>query len=350
MSTARTVALAIGASLFGSVFGTFLIKPGTIALVLSTAGVLVLLLGTGFLQESIVRRILRTIREKRPVIAIIGDLPWASGRSEIPTYIWAWDKMDPAEWQRAITEDAKQVGVKVKVKQIMIMRSHVRFFLDRYSVVLNPYGSAYPEVNIKDLSVLHTILDYVLHGGLLVNVADIPFYWAYDSQRAVFYDLAKYSHQYIPTRYKIIGNTCCLEAGQIRSFDPFPETPFLREVKVTMINTQGDKERPPCYDLSPKDDSLDTKQLRQVAVNRAAVVDRPPEYRSAAPLHRGRVESIVREIDEEGQAMTPLCYVNFGKGRFLISLTFLDSHIQQEQTNEQISRLLRELILKSISH
>jgi hypothetical protein len=350
MSTARTAALAIGASLFGSAFATFLIKPGTVALALSTAGVLVLLLGTGFLREAVVRRILRTIREKRPVIAIIGDLPWTPDRSQPPTYIWAWHKMDPAEWQRTITEDAKQVGVRVKVKQIMIMRSHVRFFLDRYSVVLNPYGSAYPEVDIKDLPVLHTILDYVLHGGLLVNVADIPFYWAYDPQRGIFYDLAKYSHQYIPTRYKSDGNAFCLEAGYIRSFGPFPETPFLREVKVTMTNTEGDKGRPPCYDLSLKDDSLDTKQLSQVAVNRAALVDTPSEYKSAAPLHRGRVESIVKEIGEEGQAMTPLCYVNFGKGRFLISLAFLDSPIQQEQTNAQIIRLLRELILKSISH
>lgn len=349
MSTARTAALAIGASLFGSAFGTFLIRPGTIALVLSTAGVLILLLGTGFLQEAVVRRILRELRKKWPVIAIIGDLPWTSVRSDTPTYIWAWHKMDPAEWQRAIAEDAKRVGVRVRVKQIRIMRSHVRFFLDRYSAVLNPYGSAYPEANIKDLPVLHTILDYVLHGGLLVNVADIPFYWAYDPHRTVFYDLAKHSHQYIPTRYKCEGDVLRLDAGHIRSFGPFPETPFLREVKVSIVNTERGSGGPPCYDLSPKDDSLYPKQLSQVTVNRAVVVDSPSEYRSAAPLNRGRVESIVKEIGEEGQAMTPLCYINFGEGRLLISLAFLDSDIQQEQTKEQISRLLRELILKSIS-
>lgn len=309
-----------------------------------------MLLGTGFLQEAVVRRILRSIREKRPVIAIIGDLPWISDRPETRTHIWAWCKMDPAEWQRAITKDAKQVGIRVKVKHIRIMRPHVRFFLDRYSAILNPYGSAYPEVNIKDLPVLHTILNYVLHGGLFVNVADIPFYWAYDPQRVVFYDLVKYSHQYIPTKYRSDGSGFCLEAGHILSFGPFPDTPFLSEVKVNMINTEDSEGRPPCCDLSTKDDSLNTKRLSQVAVNRAAVVDRPSQYKSAAPLHRGRVESIVEEIGEEGQAVTPLCYVNFGKGRFLISLAFLDSHIQREQAKEQICRLLRELILKSISH
>jgi hypothetical protein len=349
MSTARTAALAIGASLFGSAFGTSLIKPGTLTWVLSAVGVLVLLLGTGFLQEAVVRRILRSIRKKRPVIAIISDLPWTSD-PETRTYIWAWCKMDPAEWKRAIDHDAKQVGISVKVKHIRIMKPHVRFFLDRYSVILNPYGSAYPEVNTKDLPVLHTILNYVLHGGLFVNVADIPFYWAYDSQRAVFYDLAKYSHQLTPTEYIIDGNTLRLEAWSLRSFGPFPETPFLSEVKVNMINTEGGGGGPPCHDLTTKDNSLNIRKLHQIAVNRAAVVDRLSQYESAAPLHRGRVESIVEEIDKKGQALTPLCYVNFGKGRFLISLAFLDSRSQQEQSKEQISSLLRELILKSISH
>jgi hypothetical protein len=348
MSIGRTAALAIGASLFGSAFGTSLVKPGTLTWVLSTVGVLVLLLGTGFLQEAVVRRILRSIRGKRPVIAIISDLPWTSDHPETRTHIWAWDKMDPAEWRHAITRDAKQFGIRVKVKHIRIMRPYVRFFLDRYSVILNPYGSAYPEVNIKDLPVLHTILNYVLHGGLFVNVADIPFYWAYDLQRAVFYDLAKYSHQYIPTKYRSDGNAFCLEEGHIRSFGPFPETPFLSEVKVYIINTE-DKGRPPCYDLRTKDTSLRINQLSQVAVNRVAVVDRPSEYKSVTPLNRGRVESIVEEIGKEEQAMTPLCYVNFGKGRFLISLAFLDPDIQQEQTKDEISRLLRELMLKSIS-
>lgn len=348
MSTARTTALAIGASLFGSAFGTSLMKPGILTWVLSTVGVLVLLLGTGFLQEAFVRRILRSIRVRRPIIAIIGDLPWCSGHLETRTHIWAWDKMDPLEWQRTITRDAKQAGIRAKVKHIRIMRPHVRFFLDRYSVILNPYGSAYPEANTKDLPVLHTILDYVLHGGLFVNVADIPFYWAYDPRRAIFYDLAKYGHQYVPTKYRIEGKAAYLEPGHIRSFGPFPETPFLSEVRVDMRNTEDGKGSPPCYDLSTKDESLDTKQLSQIAVRRAAVVDRASESKSAAPLHRGRVESIVQEIDRDGLAMTPLCYVNFGDGRFLVSLAFLDAHSQQEQAKEQVSRLLRELILKSI--
>ncbi|MFH1546300.1 MAG: hypothetical protein ABIE14_02905 [Patescibacteria group bacterium] len=50
----------------------------------------------------------------------------------------------------------------------------------RYPITINPYGGTYPEKNISQLQTLNNIFDYVCKGGIYVNIADIPFYYAYD--------------------------------------------------------------------------------------------------------------------------------------------------------------------------
>lgn len=348
----RTTTLAIGASLVGSVPGTLIAKLGVLPWVFLTVGILFLLHGTGFLHEYIVRRILRSLRRISPAVAIISDLPWTSGSPEKRTHIWAWSAMDPGNWQSKIAGQAKQSCPKAKVSHVSITRSWVRFFLDRYNVILNPYGSVYPEVNIKASPVLNTILDYVLNGGLFVNVADIPFYWAYDPQREVLYDVVKYTHQYVPLEYESNGQIYRLKSGDIRSFGPFPEAPFISEVKANIINTETIKNEeiePSYYTLKPKDQSLGIGEIEAVAINRVVVIERHSEYKSTKPLETGRVDSLVEEIAGNGQALTPICYINFGKGKFLISLPFLDYDKQSEKAKEQVTDLQSALVVKELS-
>lgn len=352
MGILRTTTLAIGAALIGSVPGVLVVKPGILPWVLLSIGILFLLHGTGFLDEYALRKMLRCFREKWPAIAIIGDLPWAPDAAEKRTHIWAWPAMNPSVWYSRIIEEAKQSNLKVAVDLIQIKRPWTRLFLDRYNAVLNPYGSVYPEIDIKQVSVLNTILDYVLSGGLFINVADIPFYWAYDPEREVLYDLVKYTHQYVPFEYE--SNDCVLrlKSGHIKSFGPFPETPFLTELKINVINTEtiiNRKIEPNYSTLKVKEQSFHVKDLDSVAINRAVVVEKTSEYGSSLSVQTGRVQSIVEEIDRNGQALTPICYVNFGKGRFLVSLVFLDYEKQSEESKSQITALQCKLIFHELA-
>lgn len=55
--------------------------------------------------------------------------------------------------------------------------------LDRiveFPVILNPYGGVYPERNVSTLESLNIIFDYVRKGGIYINIADIPFYYAFE--------------------------------------------------------------------------------------------------------------------------------------------------------------------------
>jgi hypothetical protein len=137
----------------------------------------------------------------------------------------------------------------------------------------------------------------------------------------------------------------------MESFGPFTETPFLNEVKVYVINTetlQNGEIKPNYQCLKLKDGSLSIKEIGSVAINRAALIERRTEYKDAKPLEVGRVQSVVEEIEINGQLCTPICYINFGKGRFLVSLFFLGYDKQSEKAKEQVTNLLCELVIKEI--
>ncbi|MDB5161461.1 MAG: hypothetical protein JWO96_841 [Candidatus Saccharibacteria bacterium] len=49
-----------------------------------------------------------------------------------------------------------------------------------YAIIVNPFGGNYPEKDFSQLTSLNNIFEYVKHGGTYINIADIPFYYAYD--------------------------------------------------------------------------------------------------------------------------------------------------------------------------
>ena len=49
-----------------------------------------------------------------------------------------------------------------------------------YPVIINPYGGSYPELDFSALQSLRNMIQYVRNGGVYINIADIPFYYAYD--------------------------------------------------------------------------------------------------------------------------------------------------------------------------
>ncbi len=52
--------------------------------------------------------------------------------------------------------------------------------INEYPIIFNPYGGVYPEKDTEKLTSLNNIFNYVRAGGIYINIADIPFYYAYD--------------------------------------------------------------------------------------------------------------------------------------------------------------------------
>lgn len=74
----------------------------------------------------------------------------------------------------------RQLSEKLKANKInfSINKSESSFL--KYPVVINPYGGSYPEKDVSTFRSLTHIFSYVCNGGIYVNIADIPFYYAFD--------------------------------------------------------------------------------------------------------------------------------------------------------------------------
>ena len=51
---------------------------------------------------------------------------------------------------------------------------------DAFSIVINPFGEAYPELGSAEGVGLKTILSYIHDGGILVNSGGQPFVYSWD--------------------------------------------------------------------------------------------------------------------------------------------------------------------------
>lgn len=60
------------------------------------------------------------------------------------------------------------------------------------------------------------------------------------------------------------------------------------------------------------------------------------------------VKSIFEELEWEGKLVTPFCSINFGDGKFLISLVFLEYDKQPEDIREKIILLLSEVNITDV--
>lgn len=341
--------LSFGASLFASglTFFIYIHKLDNYQYVmlslLLVIGLLFLTHGTGLMREKIINPILRRYRSKHPKIAVINDLPWSA---EKKTYAWAWSEMTAEKWQKMILKKTEKGTIKTKVNLINVEKSWVRFFIERYNVIINPYGSVYPEINIKDMTIWNIISSYVLNGGVMVSVADIPFYYAYDEVKEIRYDLISPA-QLVPTEYIQNGPYLRLRQGALQPIGTFTGTPFLNEIFVPVYNTEQNQKdgtlKSSTLKLKKKSPSIEIEEIQNVFVNRAFLVGTKDE-----PTKFSNIRSIVQEIEIDSQFFTPICHIYFGNGHYLISSLFLEYDLQPHNVKKSIIDLMIDLILEEI--
>jgi hypothetical protein len=232
--------------------------------------------------------------------------------------ITAWTDIKPEEWKLEIENQAKEEKVRLKVELIT-----ARTNFDPYRFVVNPYGGVYPEHDVKKFVTLNKIFDYVNEGGMFVNVADIPGYWAYNP-------LLRRRLEITPTIYGINQRP---DGGMaIIPVKPFELTPFMERLGLRVLNT----ERVPIFNWNTEWVSRPDKtseSMKETRVHRAVVVEK-------------NVEPIIKPKGEKGLgSLTPFFFVNYGEGKFLISLLFIDKSFPE---NTGMKKVLIEMILKLI--
>lgn len=274
---------------------------------------LCLLFGVGALQNQYHMRVLRKRRKQPFRLGILNDM----GEYKPGTDYYVWTDISLEDWKAAVERTAEAMAVKIGVELLKATDA-----LDGYSAILNPYGGAYPEVDLGSLRTLHNILRYVREGGLFANVADIPTYWAYSP-------LLKRRIDNTPPTDVPINMDGKLVVIPLR---PFGRTPLMKELGLQGINTEG------IGKVEQRLDSIVPSELGAFKASRVVLMESnvesciPPVQIKNAGSRQG--SSIVR--------------VQYGDGCFLLSLAWINDESHTPATKNLLRDAIAKLTLETL--
>ncbi len=251
-----------------------------------------------------------------PKVGILNDMGWNVDDPEIR----AWTDVSPEDWKAVITEQASKKNVKIKVELLTTVKDFTS-----YAAILNPYGGVYPERDIKDFETLNDIMRYVKDGGLFANVADMPGYWAYSAVLRRRLDTTP------PVYAGLSGST-----GEfaIVSTRPFDLTPFMQKLGLRVFNTENHDDLVKWKAEFEKRFSDSIEQATELYIGRVVLSER-----NVVPI-------LMPRMTKDKQSVTPLFWVKYGEGMFLISLVFL---VDQYPSNAFIKRVIADAIIDNIA-
>ena len=320
----KNAAFVIVGALLSTIIGGLCATPHVpcqILVIMFVAAILLLLFALGTFDALYRLWYLKTRNGKRSKIGILKDMDWDAKTTENHSFT----DVAPKEWEDEIKEQAKQKNLKVKVKLITTEKN-----FNKYAVIINPYGGVYPEANLVRGTTREKIFAYVAEGGLFVNVADVPGFWAYSKA------IERKRHATPP----IEGFSKGRIIGQIT----FKHTPFMVKLGLEVYSTKPlhDKEGVPLDDWNTEcEDEFGFLQKG----SRKMLVHRVPKIESnVRPVFKTRQAKTDHTPEME---VTPVFIEFYGTGRFLISLV-CQSENDPSYSNGQMKGLLADLIVSML--
>jgi hypothetical protein len=292
--------------------------PGIYLCILVFIFILLILFGTGAISI-IAQRYYYPWRRRdhkflHPKIGIIN----VKGSDLESEEIYSCTDIIPEGWKEEIERQSQEDGVSINVILIDVRRS-----FDSYVAILNPYGGAHPERDVKNNETLNKIFDYVNKGGLFVNVADIPGYWAYNLllKRRLDATTPIYGVDKAPN-------------GQISitRIRPFELTPFMEKLGLRVLNIENSPLTNWKVEFEDRFKRI-AGHVDEIKVDRATVVER-------------NVKPIIKPKVDGETALTPFFLGAYGNGEFLISQIFFDNKTrpQNNKMKELVAKVVIELI------
>ena len=110
-------------------------------------------------------------------------------------YVWSFSKAN--FWKRYFSGLKRNAHQKYDV--IEISASQID---ERFPIVLNPFGEVYPEFSIENKEVYNRIKLFINNGGVFVNTAGFPFFYAWDVKRGEKYPISE-ERLFLPKSFDI---------------------------------------------------------------------------------------------------------------------------------------------------
>jgi hypothetical protein len=179
-----------------------------------------------------------------------------------------------------------------------------------YKAILNPYGGVYPESNLSNFETMEKVFRYIEDGGILINVADTPGYWAYSS--------------FLKRRLETPPIEIVPEIGANNEVNYSPKRffnliPFMQKLGLVQYNIESFEEEI-TWVLANSNEQINIIAKRAVQLETNII-----------PI----IQGISRF-----QPLSPLFITKYGNGLFIISLAPID--IQENEA-------LYDILLKTIN-
>ena len=321
----KYLALVIGGALFGIIAGILVTgvssNQETSTDLCKLIGLIILafcLIACGQSDYSIWHTINIKRRKHFLKIGILNDIPQNKKEG------WAHTNVCQKQWkdeiERQIKKDKRRLDfIYNPCNRINVKLIEVKDNFDSYTAIINPYGGVYPERNLENHETLNKVLDYVAGGGLFINVADIPSYFAYNEK--------------LKRRLEITPPAMWREdekRGLIVPVKPFDRTPLLEKagLRAYRVNTTWDIEFEDKY-----------KDFLGLGINGTKVCRVGVVEKNVKPVVK------VKPGKKEGEKVTPLFFVEYGEGEFLFSLFWIGVKEQEESIKEKLVTALAKLIV-----
>lgn len=306
----KPLALVVGGSLIASIISFLLGLKYLYAAILIVIVGLSFAYGLGMLQASL-KKYRKCHRWRKIRIGILNDIDWNDADTHARTDV------TPSDWMKSLIN-----YLKVGRRNSRVELTKVTSKFEKYSAILNPYGSVYPETDLSNHETLRKVLEYVNEGGLFINVADMPFYYAYNN---------RIKKRVVQQQPGFLLNTSA-------EFGDYKPNPFTKEVGLQIVNLDdGDKPLP--LKLSEVD--------IVVKCRRGAVVKKDDNV-------IGHLLTEIKRTNESNSTdklinVAPVFSILYGGGEFLISTIWISGDENKEE-REDIVHEMCILILKYLEN
>ena len=207
----------------------------------------------------------------------------------------------------------------------------------RFAVIINPFGEAYPERDLIELSTFKTIKKFVHRGGIFVHAGGVPFYYSWDVRTGRKRSTSKDLH---------FSSFTSMPVGQ-----PALITPAYARGRVpSLVDTLV---RAHFHVRTTADDTPNIVSVFQTAADRSFVMDieqvggtdKVEEWRAVVEETPQFIPFLRCKTPKFGEVY-PLCAVPFGKGYFVLAgMTFAT---QAMDGNIRIARAQFEKVCTTI--
>lgn len=202
-------------------------------------------------------------------------------------------------WKNKIEALDKTLG------KFEIVYTNVENISEEFAVILNPFGEVYPEINRKSKSAFYTIKNFIEDGGIYVNTAGFPFFYAWDvlAQKNNKIPLCDKSIM-VPKEVKLEGTT--LSVKQYQTYLEFTGTLLFKEFDAIPA---------PVSKLREVYQNSEDKEKFGELINDPITID---EFRGM-PKSTLECVPIIRAKDEAVEEIFPISALKRGNGYLLLA-------------------------------